>query len=288
MIDNRDACILLALYTEPADEKIGSLVAEYGALETLKLLKLGKGSAAVVSRVQRADFSHDLANIEINTVAAQSYVITAQDHQWPSQLNDLDFLTPHCLWVSGDVAVVNEPEHLIAVVGARAATNYGEQIASEIGAQSAQWGISTVSGAAYGIDAATHRGSIASGGTTVGVLACGIDIAYPSAHKALIERIRENGVLISESPPGSLPLKQRFLSRNRIIAGLSKEVVVVEAALRSGSLSTANWANTIGRKVWGVPGPITSATSAGVHLGIRNGSIEILLESSDLLADFNN
>jgi DNA processing protein len=286
LIDNRSALILLSLYTEPADEKIGALVAEFGAVETLELLKSGRRFAAVGARINQANWTQDLSTIERKTQAAKSFILTAEDSNWPTQLNDLDFSKPHCLWVSGEVNVLSELDRLIAVVGARAATNYGERIATEIGALLGEWGSSTVSGAAYGIDAAAHRGSISSGGTTVAVLACGLDLVYPTAHAALLDRIRENGVIVAESPPSSLPLKQRFLSRNRIIAALSKETVVVEAALRSGSLSTANWAIAIGRKVWGVPGPITSATSAGVHLGIRNKNMEILMESSDLVTDF--
>ena len=182
------------------------------------------------------------------------------------------------------MSVLLQTKTAVAIVGARAATSYGERIAAEISSTLGEWGIPSISGGAFGIDAAAHRGSLAAGGVTIAVLACGIDIAYPAAHHGLFDRITESGLLISESPPGGLPLKNKFLTRNRIIAALSKEVVVVEAALRSGSLSTANWANALGRKVWGVPGPITSPTSAGVHQGIRNKSMEIMLEPTELVA----
>jgi DNA processing protein len=115
-------------------------------------------------------------------------------------------------------------------------------------------------------------------------LACGVDVAYPSAHRGLLERIAENGLIISEAPPGAKPHRRRFLVRNRIIAALSSSTLVVEAALRSGSLSTANWANALGRPVWGVPGSLSSATSAGVHVGIAQGEMNIVTDPSEVLA----
>jgi DNA processing protein len=124
---------------------------------------------------------------------------------------------------------------------------------------------------------------LAAGGKTVAVLACGVDVAYPTAHQGLLERIVATGAVISEVPPGTLARKQYFLIRNRLIATLANETVVVEAALRSGALSTANWANAIGRKVWGVPGPITSASSAGVNREIATGQAMLLMDLDSLL-----
>lgn len=279
-----EACVLLSVFTEPADEKVGQLVAEFGPVEALVKFRSGAAGASLAKKLISANFADELRSINKFLASSGVTVLTPQDFLWPAKLNDLDFARPHCLWLNGDLQTLISTNESIAVVGARAATAYGERVAAEIGSTLGEWSVTSISGAAYGIDAAVHRGSIAAGGQTIAVLACGIDIYYPSAHRALIDRICENGIVISESPPGSPPFKQRFLTRNRIIAALSKEVVVVEAALRSGSLSTANWANAIGRKVWGVPGLITSATSAGVHLGIRRHAMEILMEPTDLVA----
>lgn len=283
MINDRTARILISKYAQPGDEVLGASVAQFGAVETIAKLKTSFDQSATAKRIKAANLAADLKQITQETENCGSEILTPEDSCWPLALNDLDFAAPLCLWVKGDLDLANLATGAISIVGARAATNYGERISSEIGSTLGEWGVTSISGAAYGIDAAAHRGSIAAGGNTIAVLACGIDLAYPSAHKGLLDRICETGSVISESPPGSPPYKQRFLTRNRIIAALSKEVVVVEAAIRSGSLSTANWANAIGRKVWGVPGPITSATSAGVHQGIRNKSMEILLEPGDLV-----
>lgn len=283
LIDDRTARILLAHFGEPGDEKIGAQVAQFGAIETLAKLRTRN------SRFQTAQSDLELNKVVFEimrmTANSKSEILIPSDTCWPAPINDLDFAAPICLWVKGDLDLAELIDPSIAIVGARAATSYGERVSSELGSTLGEWGITTISGAAYGIDAAAHRGSIAADGKTIAVLACGIDLAYPSAHSALLNRICESGSVITEAPPGAPPLKHRFLTRNRIIAALSTQVVVVEAALRSGSLSTANWANAIGRKVWGVPGPITSATSAGIHLGIREQSMAILMESTDLVSD---
>lgn len=281
LIEERDALIILATLAEPADEKVGSLVAQFGGIAALEKLQTELNSLS--KKLASADFSKMLKAADDYLAISGNRILTKTDDEWPAKISDLDFVTPLCLWVSGEGELNQLAVDSVGVVGARAATSYGERVASEIGATLGQWGITSISGAAYGIDAAVHRGSISAGGPTIAVLSCGIDIAYPSAHRALLDRIKSDGVVISESAPGSPPLKQRFLTRNRLIAALSREVVVVEAALRSGSLSTANWANSIGRKVWGVPGPITSATSAGVHQAIRNQNMQIMLEPNDLL-----
>jgi DNA processing protein len=140
-----------------------------------------------------------------------------------------------------------------------------------------------VSGAAFGIDQAAHRGALAGGGTTVAVLACGVDRAYPAAHRDLLDYVAETGLVVSELPPGCAPTKMRFLSRNRIIAALSLGTVVVEAAVRSGALNTASWAGTVHRPVMGVPGPVTSAPSEGVHELIRGRDAVLVTRGSDVL-----
>jgi DNA processing protein len=143
--------------------------------------------------------------------------------------------------------------------------------------------MTVVSGAAFGIDQAAHRGALAMKGPTVAVLACGVDRAYPSAHRNLLDYIADTGLVVSELPPGSAPTKLRFLSRNRLIAALSQGTVVVEAAARSGALNTANWAVRLNRVLMGVPGPVTSAPSEGVHELIRNRGAALVTRGEDVL-----
>lgn len=172
---------------------------------------------------------------------------------------------PFGLWVSGPLSVAELAVRSVAVVGARAATAYGEHCAAEFAYGLARQDVTVVSGGAFGIDAAVHRGALAADGVTVLVSAGGLDRPYPPAHRNLYEQVRKRGLLISESPPGAAPHKHRFLTRNRIIAALSAATVVVEAAPRSGALNTAAHCRLIGRPVMAVPGPITSALSAGCH-----------------------
>ena len=144
---------------------------------------------------------------------------------------------------------------MVAVVGSRSSTTYGERVAADVSAAAARAGMVVVSGAAAGIDQAAHRGALAAGGETVAVLACGPERAYPTANRPLIDHIAATGLVVSEVPPGSAPLRSRFLGRNRLIAALSVGTVVVEAARRSGALSSARWASALNRVVMGVPRP---------------------------------
>ena len=152
--------------------------------------------------------------------------------------------SPIGLWVRGPLRL-DELADSVAVVGSRSATTYGEDVARELGAGLARAGDCLVSGAAFGIDQAAHRGALAVGGPSVAVLACGVDRAYPAAHRDLIDHLAPAGAVVSELPPGCAPLRMRFLARNRIIAALTRGTVLVEAALRSGALNTAGWADSL-------------------------------------------
>jgi DNA processing protein len=163
-------------------------------------------------------------------------------------------------------------DQAISVIGARSATAYGEYVAAELGYRLADVGMTVVSGAAYGIDGAAHRGALKAGGPTVAVLGCGIDRAYPVGHTALIDGIAASGLVVSEYSPGTPPARHRFLVRNRLIAALSTATVVVEAGVRSGARNTATTASTLGKIVLAVPGPITSAMSVGCHDLLRTGA----------------
>lgn len=187
---------------------------------------------------------------------------------------------PLALWVRGPSPISSLGVRSVALVGARAATAYGEHCATELAYGLARADVAVVSGGAFGIDAAAHRGALAAGGVTVLVSAGGLDQPYPSAHRNLFEQVAETGLLISESPPGAAPQKHRFLSRNRIIAGLSSATIVVEAASRSGALNTAAHCVAIGRPLMAVPGPITSALSAGCHELVRRATDPAVLVTS--------
>lgn len=198
-----------------------------------------------------------------------------------------DPIPPLALWARGHAI---DPATLgiraVAVVGARAATAYGEHVASDLGYGLAGRGVTIVSGGAYGIDAAAHRSALAAHGPTVLVSAGGLDQPYPPGNAPLYNRVAESGLLLSESPPGAAPHRSRFLTRNRLIAALGAGVVVVEASGRSGAANTARHARTLGRPVMAVPGPVTSAMSVGCHDLLRREPDPALLVTcvDDVLA----
>jgi DNA processing protein len=189
---------------------------------------------------------------------------------------------PIALWVRGDPAVLCEPS--VAIVGSREATPVGLAVARKIGREVAEAGLTVVSGMARGIDAAAHAGALeAPGGRTIGVLGCGADVVYPLGHRALFESVTAAGAIVSELPPGTPPLPQHFPLRNRIISGLTRGVVVVEATERSGSLITARAALEQGRDVLAVPGGIASGQHRGCHRLIKEGAR--LVESVEDILD---
>lgn len=196
---------------------------------------------------------------------------TPDEHDWPIGMEGLGAQGPIALWVRGVAAAYQSLSTSIALVGARAATGYGEHVTMEASAGLVDRGYTIVSGAAYGIDGMAHRAALASNGLTVAFLAGGVDRFYPAGHDALLERITQAGAVISELPCGAAPTKWRFLQRNRLIAASSLATVVLEAGWRSGSLNTAHHALEVGRALGAVPGPVTSAASAGCHKLLREG-----------------
>lgn len=199
-------------------------------------------------------------------IDAGGRIVVPGDPDWPGVLDDLGLLAPWALWVRGNAPMTVFDARAVAIVGARACTSYGRDVASEFAHGIASAGTAVVSGGAYGIDAAAHRGALAAEGVTVAVLSCGIDMAYPAEHTALLERITERGLIVTEAAPGSHPTKPSFLVRNRLIAALAYGTVVVEARLRSGSISTYAHARALHRLLMAVPGPVTAAESAGTNL----------------------
>ena len=275
---------------EPGDRLAGVLVGQLGATEALRTVlatptvaslfgRLRDGGAYDVDEEQvdhalerwRPRLQMDTALHAMRQAArVDARLLIPTDLHWPVGVDDLGEHAPIALWVRGNDATLAAMPRAIALVGARAATGYGEHVTMEASAGLVDRGYAIVSGAAYGIDGMAHRAALASQGQTIAFLAGGVDRFYPSGHDALLTRIVEAGVVISELPCGQPPTKWRFLQRNRLIAAASRATVVLEAGWRSGSLNTAGHASTLGRPLGAVPGPVTSAASAGCHRLIRD------------------
>lgn len=189
---------------------------------------------------------------------------------------------PHTLWVRGQLAACDKTA--VAIVGSRAATRDGLAVAEQLGAGLARAGIVVVSGLARGIDSAAHEGALGAGGLTVAVVGTGADVVYPSEHRALMARILERGAVVSELPPGTPPRPAHFPMRNRIISGLSRAVVVVEAAEKSGALVTAREAADQGRDVMAVPGRVVGGGNRGAHALLRDGA-KLVESAVDILQE---
>ncbi|MFI2752760.1 DNA-processing protein DprA [Cellulomonas sp. P22] len=203
---------------------------------------------------------------------------------WPVELGDLGPSAPMALWVRGDGDLAALVRRSVALVGSRASTAYGERVATDLAEGLAARGVGVVSGGAYGIDAAAHRGALAVGGCTVVLLAGGVDRPYPQGNARLVEHaLASGGAAVSEVPPGAVPLRSRFLQRNRLIAALGSATVVVEAAWRSGALSTAHHAAALLRPLGAVPGPVTSVASAGCHRLLREGAAVCVTDTAEVL-----
>ncbi|MFF8996985.1 DNA-processing protein DprA [Streptomyces achromogenes] len=279
--------VLLTRVIEPGDEVAGRWVRESGVGEVVRRLRCGGEAlpgvtaarwAGLVARAGRAEPERDLALAR----AVGARFVCPGDGEWPRQLDDLGDGRPLGLWVRGRPSLRMWALRSVAMVGARACTEYGTHTAATLAAGLAERGWVVVSGGAYGIDGAAHRGALAARGATVAVLACGVDQPYPRGHAALIGRIAHQGLVVGELPPGDHPTPSRFILRNRVIAALTRGTVVVEAARRSGSLATARAAQRLGRFTMGVPGPVTSALSAGVHDLLR-GEATVVTDAAEII-----
>jgi DNA processing protein len=204
------------------------------------------------------------------------------DEDFPGTLRDLKSVPLH-LWVMGDMRAVSD-HRCVAIVGTRDLTGYGERTARSLANAFARNGVTVVSGMARGIDSVAHVAALEAGAKTVAVLGTGVDVPYPVSHRALHKRIREHGVVISESPPGARANEGSFPKRNRLIAALGEVTLIVEAGVRSGALNTGEWANAIGRPVGITPGPIDSPASLGANLRLRDGLGQVVATIEDALA----
>lgn len=283
---------------EPGDRAAAVLINAFGAAEALQ--RLCTIDTQIRNRVVNASYAplaekwlarHDMSQAQRELEQALAAGLTALlpgDELWPARLGDQESADPLApaqplmLWARGDVALLQKPS--LAITGARACTGYGEHVTREIADHAAQRSVTVLAGASYGVDGAAHRTALAAGGKTVAVLASGVDRAYPAGHRDLIERIAEQGLVVSEIPPGTAPTRWRFIMRGRIIAALAGAVVVPEAGVRSGALQVAQQAHGIGRPVGAVPGPVTSAASAGCHLLVQQGAARLVTGGDDALA----
>ncbi|WP_425576109.1 DNA-processing protein DprA [Streptomyces axinellae] len=283
----RLARAVLSRIAEPGDALVGGWLTSHTPQEVVAALTEArppwKGAGeqrweGLRLRAEEARPHADLAAIE----ALGGRFVCPGDTEWPRQLDDLGTGRPFGLWVRGSASLRVWALRSVAVVGSRACTEYGAHCASLLGAGLAERGWTVVSGAAYGIDAGAHRGALAVRGPTVGVLACGVDVAYPRGHQELIRLLGDRGLLVAELPPGAHPTRSRFVLRNRVIAALSRGTVVIEAALRSGALVTARRALGLGRHVMGLPGPVTSGLSQGVHELLR-GEATVVTDADEVI-----
>ncbi|MER7589310.1 DNA-processing protein DprA [Micromonospora sp. NPDC127501] len=286
--ERRLARVALTWLAEPGTRAVHHLVERHGPVETLDLL-LDGGSpdgwlhSTVAARSAAGDARAVAAEALERADRLGARLVTPDDEDWPAQVASLAELRlpdvsrrvdgetapPLCFWVRGSWPLGEALDRSVAVVGARAATGYGQHVATELGYGLAERDWTVVSGGAFGIDAAAHRGALTAGGLTVAVLACGLDRPYPMGNAALFDRIAETGLLVSEWPPGAEPLRPRFLIRNRVIAAGTRGTVVVEASARSGATQTARRAIHSNRVAMVVPGPVTSAMSVGAHEFLR-------------------
>jgi DNA processing protein len=271
--------IALACLVEPGTPGIAELVAEHGAGDVLAQVRAKGRASRVVGRLDPEQVPGMLAEMTRRGIR----VVLPGDPEFPSQLLDLPE-PPLALWVRGPLDLRAAALRSVAVVGARACTPYGERATAAVAGGLAHDGWAVVSGGAFGIDAAAHRAALGVGGPTIAVLACGVDVAYPRAHDALLARIGDSGLVVSELPAGSQPLKHRFLARNRVIAALSRGTVVIEAARRSGAVSTASRALELGRVVMALPGPVTSMASSGTNRLLHEQVARAVSDSDEVVS----
>jgi DNA processing protein len=292
----REARAHLTYLAEPADTLLGTLLRDNEPAALVAAIMAGR----LPSRVKRPDRDGGTLTRALRRWAARVPYSPAKpdlaawqrqgirlvcpgEPEWPSQLEVLGDAAPYALWLRGSADLRFGCLSSVSIVGSRAATGYGTHVATEMAAALAEREWVVVSGGAYGIDGAAHRGVLAAEGLTIAVLASGLDHPYPAGHAELFDAIVAHGILLSEWPPGRTPTRHGFLVRNRVIAALTRGTVVVEAGLRSGALSTARHARDLCRPLMAVPGPVTSAASSGCHDIIRNWGAVCVTSAADVL-----
>lgn len=291
--DVQRAWAYLSRVAEPPCPELADLVACLGPVEAADRIRRGQVEGALQRRTE-ARREHDCAQADLDVLARLGgRLITEYDDEWPL-LNFMAFdrvdhskrpqgHPPLVLWAVGPARLSEVAGRAAAIVGTRAATAYGEHVAADLASGLVLRDVAVVSGGAFGIDGAAHRAALAGDGVTVAVVAGGVDVPYPAGHAALLRRIADEGLVLSEYPPGSRPTRNRFLTRNRLVAALSGATVVVEAGARSGAANTAGWAEAIGSTVCAVPGPVTSGASVGCHRLLRDGGAMLVTRAEEVV-----
>lgn len=290
----RRAREILSSVCEPGDPDALLVVRDHSAAELLSNLRRRKsGASSKITVWSERLAALDTAALDGRIQAVNAHYLCPGDEEWPQSLDGLRLLAgnprerrsdvPFGLWVRGGADLARLSRAAVAIVGSRSSTTYGDHVAGELAFGCAARDFVTVSGGAFGIDAAAHRGALSREAPTVAVLAGGVDRLYPHGNATLLKQLCRDGLVVSEAAPGCTPTKHRFLVRNRLIAALTAGTVVVEAALRSGSLNTARWARDLGRGVMGVPGPVTSMRSAGVHELLRQPETVLVTDAGEVV-----
>lgn len=300
-ISDEAALVAWSGMAAPADEAAGGLVSSIGAGEALEWVRWGARSLPAAAASLHGRCTREVAEAAVlaherwerrlavadephwrRATAVGARVVTRGAPGWPSALGSLGASEPFALYVRGPADLDAAWSQGVAIVGARSSTAYGSHMAAELASGIAAAGRAVLSGGAYGIDAAAHRSALAANGLTIAVMAGGVDRLYPAGNDALLRAAMDDGAVVSEVPPGFAPHRSRFLTRNRLIAATSA-TIVVEAALRSGALSTARHAAGLLRPIGAVPGPATSPSSAGCHALVRDGVAVLVTRVEDVL-----
>lgn len=289
----RQARMVLSMIAEPGDPVTGRILRQVGGVETLRLIEDDRAGVPGMNRADTiawrdrmtAKIDPEVPGRVARLQDGRIGTLIPADEHWPVSLNELGDRTPYVLWTRGGTSFLGgRVEDRVTITGARAASAYGTAVAEELAAELANQERVVVAGGAYGIEGAAHHAVLAAGGSTVAVLAGGVDRPYPSGHAEMLDRIGDLGLLVSEVPPGAAPSRQRFVARSRLLAAVSGATVIPEASPRSMSLHVATEAQRLGRPVGAVPGPVTSVTSAGPHELIKRGAAEIVTDAADVTA----
>lgn len=284
MINESSARLILFSIIEPADPFWSYEINQRGGLLVYERIISGRYylKQKDILKIQQQIMQQQVKELEKEISNACGVFITPQDNDWPISLADLA-MPPIGLVVAGDRSVLLKLDKSISIVGSRQPTNYGSQLSYSLASQASLAGLVVVSGGAYGIDTASHQGTLSVGGVCIAVLAGGINRLYPIENLKLFKDITKSGLLISEVMPNVESKPYRFLIRNRLIAALSRSTVVVEAKFVSGSIRTAMDAAEIFRPVFAIPGPVTSALSEGCHRLIAERVADIATSLDEIL-----
>lgn len=297
--DVRSAYAYLGAVTERSTAQLWDLVDAVGPLEAADRIRSGRTDDELAAQAEARRLRVDPGELFERAGQVGARLLVPGDPGWPAAaLEPLDrprrlrkggrggvetALRPLGLWWRGPADPEAVVGRAVAVVGTRAPTSYGRAVTADLAAGASAEGFAVVSGGAFGVDAAAHRAVLGAGGITVAVLAGGVDRLYPRGNDGLLTAVAGSGAVVSDQPPGTGVTRYRFLDRNRLIAALSPATVVVEAAARSGALSTATWARVLGRPVGAVPGPVTSVASVGCHLLVRDRGAILVTRTADLV-----